>query len=147
MATNLAALRLGRFFSHSCNHSIITTLFHTYFLILSQIYSKNYQFHTIFCAQSNFMILSWSFTNNFVLMYYIQIKLKRRHFASIFFRVMPLLELRKYWKYTVFSYMLWHIELKFCIWLCFTVLDINFECCQFGSIFIWVMSLLELKIL
>ena len=27
--------------------------------------------------------------------------------------------------------MLWHIELKFCIWLCFTVLQINFECRQF----------------
>ena len=24
--------------------------------------------------------------------------------------------------------MLWHIELKFCIWLCFTVLQIKFEC-------------------
>ena len=31
----------------------------------------------------------------------------------------------------LFSYMLWHIELKFCIWLCFTVLQINFECRQF----------------
>ena len=33
-----------------------------------------------------------------------------------------------------FSYMLWHIELKFCIWLCFTLLQIKFECrkfCQF----------------
>ena len=42
----------------------------------------------------------------------------------------------EYWKYTVFctfSYMFWHtcIELKFCIWLCFTVLQIKFECCQF----------------
>ena len=27
--------------------------------------------------------------------------------------------------------MLWHIELKFCIWLCFTVLQIKFECRQF----------------
>ena len=25
----------------------------------------------------------------------------------------------------------WHIELKFCIWLCFTVLQIKFECRQF----------------
>ena len=56
----------------------------------------------------------------------------------------------KYWKYTVFrtiSYMLWHIELKFCIWLCFTVLQIKFECYQFASIFVGVMPLLELKIL
>ena len=48
---------------------------------------------------------------------------------------------------TVFSYMLWHIELKFCIWLYFTVLQIKFECRQFLSILIGVMPLLELTIL
>ena len=47
----------------------------------------------------------------------------------------------------LFSYMLWHIELKFCIWLCFTVLQIKFKCHQFPSIFVGVMPLLELKIL
>ena len=41
----------------------------------------------------------------------------------------------------LFSYMLWHIELKFCIWLCFTVLQIKFECRQFLSIFVGVMPL------
>ena len=44
----------------------------------------------------------------------------------------------------VFSYMLWHIELKFCTWLCFDVLQSKFECCPFASIFEGVMSLLEL---
>ena len=29
--------------------------------------------------------------------------------------------------------MLWHIELEFCIRLCFTVLQIKFECRQFGA--------------
>ena len=48
---------------------------------------------------------------------------------------------------TLFSYMLWHIELKFCIWLCFTVLQIKFECRQFASSFVGVMPLLELRIL
>ena len=43
--------------------------------------------------------------------------------------------------------MLWHIELKFCICLCFTVLQIKFECRQFASIFVGVMPLLELRIL
>ena len=43
--------------------------------------------------------------------------------------------------------MLWHIELKFCIWLCFTVLQIKFECHQFASIFVGFMPLLELRIL
>ena len=47
------------------------------------------------------------------------------------------------------SYMLWHIELQFCIWLCFTtsILQIKFECHQFASIFVGVMPLLELRIL
>ena len=31
----------------------------------------------------------------------------------------------------LFSYMLWHIELKFCTWLCFDVLQIKFECHHF----------------
>ena len=47
----------------------------------------------------------------------------------------------------VFSYKLWHIELKFCIWLCFTVLQIKFDCRQFLSIFVGVMPLLERRIL
>ena len=41
----------------------------------------------------------------------------------------------------------WHIELKFCIWLCFTVLQIKFEFPQLVSIFVGVVPLLELKIL
>ena len=45
------------------------------------------------------------------------------------------------------SYMLWHIVLKFCIWLCFTVLQIKFEYRQFASIFVGVMPLLEFRIL
>ena len=48
---------------------------------------------------------------------------------------------------TLFSYMPWHIELKFCTWLCFTVLQIKFECPQFASSFVGVMPLLELRIL
>ena len=47
----------------------------------------------------------------------------------------------------LFSYMLWHIELQFCIWLCFTILQIKVECHQFASIFVGVMPLLELRIL
>ena len=43
--------------------------------------------------------------------------------------------------------MLRHIELQFCKWLCFTVLQIKFECRQFASIFVWVMPLLELRML
>ena len=48
---------------------------------------------------------------------------------------------------TLFSYMLWHIELKFCIWLCFTILQIKFECRQFALILVRVIPLSELRIL
>ena len=63
--------------------------------------------------------------------------------------VMPLFELRiLYIQFSaLFSYTLWHIELKFCTWLCFTVLQVNFECRQWASIFVGVMSLLRLRIL
>ena len=47
----------------------------------------------------------------------------------------------------LFSYMLWHNELKFCIWLRFNVLQIKFECRQLASIFVGVMPLLELRIM
>ena len=47
----------------------------------------------------------------------------------------------------LFSYMLWHIELKFCIWLCFNVPQSKFECRHFASIFVGVMPLCELRIL
>ena len=36
---------------------------------------------------------------------------------------------------TLFSYILWDIELKFCIWLCFNVHQIKFECRHFASNF------------
>ena len=53
--------------------------------------------------------------------------------SSIFVGVMPLLELKllEIQFSALFSYMLWHIDLKFCIWLCFTVLQIKFQCRQF----------------
>ena len=47
---------------------------------------------------------------------------------------------------TLFSYMLWHMELKFCTSLCFNVLQIKFECRHFASIFEGGMPLLELRI-
>ena len=89
----------------------------------------------------------------------LQIKFECRHFASIFIR--PSGRIMVWWSPSVrpsvrvsvrpfsalFSYMLWHIELKFCTWLCSNVLQIKFECRQFVSSFVGVMSLLELRIL
>ena len=47
----------------------------------------------------------------------------------------------------LFSYMLWHIEFKFCIWLCLNVPQSKFECRHFATIFVGVMPLCELRIL
>ena len=46
----------------------------------------------------------------------------------------------------LFSYMLWYIELKFCIWLSICEFKIKFECCPFASIFVGVMPILELGV-
>ena len=47
----------------------------------------------------------------------------------------------------LFSYILWHIRLKFCTWLYFAALQIKCECRQFPSICIGGMPLLKLRIL
>ena len=97
-----------------------------------------------------FDILSSNFAHDFVLMYY-------RSSLSVISLRQFLKELCLFWnleyrKYTVLqfsalsSYMLWHIELKFCTWLCFDVLQSKFECHNFASIFEGVMPLLELRI-
>ena len=93
-----------------------------------------------------FDILSWYF---FMWLRFceLQIKFECLQFPLIFVGVMPLLELTileiKF--SALFSYM--HIELKFCIWLRFTVLQIKYECCQFPSIFVVIMPFLEVRML
>ena len=94
-----------------------------------------------------FDILSWNFAHDFVLMYY------RSSLSVItlrqFLKELCLfwnLEYRKYTVFAVFSCMLWHIELKFCTWLCFNILQSKFECCHFASIFEGVMLLCGLSI-
>ena len=95
-----------------------------------------------------FDILSWNLAHDFVLIYY-------RSSSSIVTLRQFLKELCLFGTWNIgivqfsalFSYMLWHIELKFCIWLCLTVLQIKFKCRQFPSIFVGVMPILELRIL
>ena len=93
-----------------------------------------------------FDILSWNFAYDFVLLYY-------RSSSSVVNLLQFLWELCPFWNLleiqfsALFSYMLWHIELKFCTWLCSNVLQIKFECRQFASSFVGVMPLLELRIL
>ena len=45
----------------------------------------------------------------------------------------------------LFFYMLWHIEFKFCIWLCFNVPHSKFECRHFASIFVGVCLFVNLE--
>ena len=47
----------------------------------------------------------------------------------------------------LFSYMLWHIDLKFCVSLYFYARKIKFECHRFPSLFAGVMLLLNFKLL
>ena len=47
----------------------------------------------------------------------------------------------------LFSYMLWHIDLKFCVSLYFYARKIKFECHQFSSLFAGVMLLFNFKLL
>ena len=92
--------------------------------------------------------LSWNFKHHFILMYY-------KSSSSVVTLHQFLKELCLFWNLeyrqcavsALFSYMLWHIELKVCIWLCFTVLQIKFECSWFPSIFEGVIPLLECRIL
>ena len=46
----------------------------------------------------------------------------------------------------VFSYMLWHIDLKFCVSLYFYARKIKFQCHQFPSLFAGVMLLFNFKL-
>ena len=95
-----------------------------------------------------FDILNLNFAYDFVLSYY-RSSSSVINLRQCLWELWPFWNL-EYWKYTVFalfSCMLWHIELKFCIWFCFTVLQIKFECRQFASISIRVMPLLELKVM
>ena len=96
---------------------------------------------------TSFDILSWNFSYDFVLLYF-RSSLSIINLRQFLWELCPFWNL-EYWKYTVFAlfcYMLWYIELKFCIWLYFFffLLQIKFECRQF---FVAVMPLLELTIL
>ena len=95
-----------------------------------------------------FDILSWHFAYDFVSQYF-RSSSSVVNLRQFLWELCPFWNL-EYWKYTVFalfSNMLWHIELQFCIWLCFNVLPVKFECRQFASFFVGVMPLLELRIL
>ena len=94
-----------------------------------------------------FDILSWNFAHDFVLMYYrsslsdVTLHQFLKEWCSF-----VNLECRKCEVFRIFPYMLSHIELKFCIWLYFKVLQIKLECRHFASIFEGVIPFCELRI-
>ena len=81
-----------------------------------------------------FEILSWNFVYHFILMH-VRASSNAMNFCQCLLELCPFLTSNMQFS-ALFSYMLWDIELKFCIWLCFTVLQIKFECRQFASIFV-----------
>ena len=108
--------------------------------------------NTQFSALSSYML--WPIDLKFCMSlssYKHSIKFECRQFSSIFVGVMPLFFITWNTRNTrysaLFSYMFWHIELKFYVWLYFTILQIKLECGQFPSIFVVVMPLLGLRIL
>ena len=86
-----------------------------------------------------FSFMLWDIEQKFyVSLYFMHVRLK---FNAINFRQF-LQELWPFWIQTytnmqfstLFFYMPWYIEFKFCVWLCFNVLKIMFEYCHFASI-------------
>ena len=101
-----------------------------------------------------FDTMSWNFAHDFVFMYYrsslsivtLRQFLKELCRPTLRPSVRPSVRVSVRPFSALFSYMLWHIELKFCTWLCFNVLQIKFEYRHFASIFEGVMPLCELRI-
>ena len=92
-----------------------------------------------------FEILSWNFVYHFILMH-VRASWNAMNFCQFLLELCPFLTSNMQFS-ALFSYMLWDIELKFCIWLCLIVILIKFECRSFASFFVGVMPLFELRIL
>ena len=87
---------------------------------LCPFWNLKYWKYTVFCTFLLHALTYWAEILHMTLFNVLQIKFECRQFASIFVGVMPLLELRilEIQFSSLFSYMFWHIELQFFIWLC-----------------------------
>ena len=97
-----------------------------------------------------FDILIWNFVYHFIFMHVRSSSnaINFRHFLQELCSFLTSNSLSTLMQFSaLFSYMLWHIEFKFCIWLCLNVPQSKFECHHFASIFVGVMPLCELRIL
>ena len=109
-----------------------------------------------------FDILSWNFAYDFVLLYF-RSSLSVVNFRHFLYARLQTGRIMVWWCPSVrvsvrpsvlpsqfsalFSYMLWDIELKFCVVLYFDARKIKFKCHKFPSIFGGVMPLLNFKFL
>ena len=114
------------------------------FLFVNLEYSK----HTVLCTFLLHALTYWAQILHMTLFYCTTDQVGVSSIC-VYFGVMPLFELIILLIHfsALFSYTLWHIELKFCTLLFFTVLQVNFKCRQWVSIFVGVMILLGLRIL
>ena len=114
---------------------------------LCPFWKSEYWKYTVFCS---FLLHALTYWAEILHMSLFNCTIDHVRVLSIFVGVMPLFGTKNTHNtqfYARFSYMLWHIELKFCILLCFTVIQIKFKCHQFASIFVGVIPLLELRIM
>ena len=92
-----------------------------FFKELCPFWNLEYLKYTVF---HTFLLHALTYRAEIVL----QIKFECCQFPSIFDGVIPLWNLEYSQFSALLSYTHWHIKLKYCIWLCFTVLQIRFEC-------------------
>ena len=103
--------------------------FRRLFFLLCPVWNLEYWKYTVFCVFPWHALTYWAEICILVLFCFtvLQIKFECRKFASILWELCPFWNL-EYWNsqfFVLFSYMLWHNELKFYIDLCFTVLQIK----------------------
>ena len=97
---------------------------------LLELKSLEIQFSVL--SPTCFDILSWNFAHDFNVLMFYRSSLSVVNLCQFLLELCPFWNL-KYCKYTVFRTFLLHALTywEFCIWLCFTVLQIKFECRQF----------------
>ena len=101
-------------------------------------------------SQENIMLFPHGYALNMIFWHFLYARLQTGRIMvwwcpSVRVSVRPSIRLSQF--SALFSYMLWHIDLKFCVSLYFYARKIKFECHQFPSLFAGVMLLFNFKLL
>ena len=114
---------------HRLSLSVVILL--QFLLELCLFVNLEYSKYTVFCTFLLHALTYWAESLHITLFFCTTYQVWVSSIC-VYFGVMPLFELRilSIQFSALFSYTLWHIELKFCTWLCFTVLQVNFKCRQ-----------------